>query len=61
VTRVGTLITTASMATALLLTMAWRPIPRVVWNASGSVPIGLYRAHKTSKLMVNGSQARLSR
>jgi conjugative transfer signal peptidase TraF len=30
-------------AAALLLTMAWRPAPQLVWNASASAPVGLYR------------------
>jgi conjugative transfer signal peptidase TraF len=54
VTRVlATLITMVSAATALLHTMAWRPTPRVVWNASGSVPIGLYRLQTTRRTMIN--------
>lgn len=28
---------------ALGATIAWPPVPRVVWNASASAPIGLYR------------------
>lgn len=28
---------------AVVLTMAVRPMPRLVWNASASVPVGLYR------------------
>ena len=48
-----TLLKTASATAVLLITMAWRPTPRVVWNASESVPIGLYRVHTTGKLMVN--------
>ena len=47
------LLTTASAATVLLISMAWRPIPRVAWNASESVPVGLYRVHQIGKLVVN--------
>jgi type IV secretory pathway protease TraF len=32
-----------SAATVLVLTMAWRPLPWVIWNASASVPAGFYR------------------
>jgi conjugative transfer signal peptidase TraF len=32
-----------SAATVLVLTMAWRPVPWVIWNASASVPTGFYR------------------
>jgi type IV secretory pathway protease TraF len=45
-----TLITTASAATVLLLTIGWRLIPRLV--ASESVPIGLYRVQPAGKLAV---------
>jgi type IV secretory pathway protease TraF len=47
-----TLITTAIAMTTLLLTMAWRPIPHVVRNASERVPIGLYRVQPAAKLVV---------
>ena len=30
---------------ALGLTIAWPPAPRLVWNASASAPIGLYRVY----------------
>lgn len=39
--RCGVLV--ALGAAALLLTMAWRPAPLLVWNASASAPLGLYR------------------
>jgi type IV secretory pathway protease TraF len=34
---------TALSLAALLLPLVWRPAPRLVWNASASSPIGLYR------------------
>jgi conjugative transfer signal peptidase TraF len=33
----------AALATALIATLLWRPSPMLVWNASASSPIGLYR------------------
>jgi conjugative transfer signal peptidase TraF len=39
----ASLITMVSAATVLVLTMAWRPVPWVIWNASASVPTGFYR------------------
>jgi len=30
---------------ALGLSIAWPPVPRLVWNASASAPIGLYRVY----------------
>lgn len=42
----------ATMAgTALLLTPAWtRSTPRIIWNASASVPIGLYRVEPADQI-----------
>jgi conjugative transfer signal peptidase TraF len=49
--RVVTLMTIA--ATALELFTIWtEPAPRYVWNASDSVPIGLYRLRPTHHLAV---------
>jgi conjugative transfer signal peptidase TraF len=33
--------------------MAWKPPLWLIWNASASVPIGLYRVQSSGKLMVN--------
>jgi conjugative transfer signal peptidase TraF len=47
------LILTASIAiliTALFLTMIWPPRPALVWNASASSPIGLYRVEAPGEL-----------
>jgi type IV secretory pathway protease TraF len=35
-------LATASALAGLLAPLAWRPVPRLVWNASASSPIGLY-------------------
>jgi conjugative transfer signal peptidase TraF len=37
---------------ALGLTIAWPPAPRVVWNASASAPIGLYRVYPDGSVKV---------
>ena len=50
--RVMTLLTTLLAATAVLSSIAARPVPRFLWNASESVPIGLYRLHPTGGLAV---------
>ena len=50
--RVMTLLTTLLAATAVLSSIAARPVPRFLWNASESVPIGLYRLHPTAGLAV---------
>ena len=50
--RVVTLLTTLVAATALLSSIAARPVPRFLWNASESVPIGLYLIQPTDRLFV---------
>ena len=50
--RVMTVLTALLAATALLSSIAARPGPRFLWNASESVPIGLYRLQPTDQLFV---------
>ena len=50
--RVATLLTTLAAATVVLSTIGERPVPRYLWNASESVPIGLYRLRPTGRLAV---------
>jgi len=50
--RVMTLLTALSAATAVLASIAARPAPRLLWNASESVPIGLYLIQPTGRLFV---------
>ena len=50
--RVMTLLTTLLAATAVLSSIAARPVPRFLWNASESVPIGLYRLRPAGNLAV---------
>jgi len=40
-------------AAAVTLTIGPRPMPRLVWNASASVPIGLYRIEPADDLAVS--------
>lgn len=49
--RCATIFTT-SVATVLLLSTIGRTPPRYIWNASNSVPIGLYRLQPVTKLTV---------
>jgi conjugative transfer signal peptidase TraF len=50
--RLATLLTTMGAAVLVVSTIAAKPVPRYIWNASGSVPIGLYRLHPTGRLAV---------
>ena len=50
--RAVTLLTTLVAATAVLSSIAARPVPQFLWNASESVPIGLYRLHPAGGLAV---------
>jgi conjugative transfer signal peptidase TraF len=47
-----TLSTTLAAAVVVLMTMGPKPVPSLVWNASSSVPIGLYRVLPAGKLIV---------
>jgi conjugative transfer signal peptidase TraF len=50
--RQTTLLFTVGAAALVLSTIAARPAKRYVWNASGSVPVGLYRLQPTGDLSV---------
>ena len=50
--RLGTLITMAAAATMLATTIGPKPAPWLVWNASASVPIGLYKVTPATHLTV---------
>ena len=41
-TRVGWAIATCAATLGVGLSAFFRPLPKLIWNASGSVPIGLY-------------------
>jgi type IV secretory pathway protease TraF len=47
-TRSGRIATTCIAALGLGLSALFRPAPRQIWNASASVPIGLYAVQPTS-------------
>ncbi|MGY4158308.1 conjugative transfer signal peptidase TraF [Bradyrhizobium sp. USDA 4461] len=50
--RLMTLTTTFGVAAALVATVALEPLPLYIWNASTSVPIGLYRLRPATRLQV---------
>jgi conjugative transfer signal peptidase TraF len=50
--RLATLLAMLGAAVVVVSTIAARPAPRYIWNASESVPIGLYRLHPTGRLAV---------
>ena len=50
--RVLTLSTMISAAAVVIATMGPKPAPSLVWNASESVPVGLYRVRPAGKLTI---------
>jgi conjugative transfer signal peptidase TraF len=50
--RLATLLAMLGAAVVVVSTIAVRPAPRYIWNASESVPIGLYRLRPTGRLAV---------
>ena len=50
--RATTLLLTAAAAALAMSMIAATPAKRYVWNASGSVPVGLYRLQPTGNLFV---------
>ncbi|MCK1572782.1 S26 family signal peptidase [Bradyrhizobium sp. 174] len=50
--RLKTLTVTFGAAAALVATIALEPLPLYVWNASASVPIGLYRLRPAERFHV---------
>ena len=52
-TRHATFLTTTLAAVGIVaLTVFWRPTPLLVWNASASVPVGLYSVRSTGDLAI---------
>ena len=50
--RCGTILTALAVAALLLLSTIGGKSPRYIWNASNSVPIGLYRLQSAGRLTV---------
>ena len=50
--RLPTQLAIATAVTVVTSTMGAKPVPRFVWNASESVPIGLYSVRPAGKLAV---------
>jgi len=50
--RLATLLAMLGAAVVVVSTIAVRPAPRYIWNASESVPIGLYRLRPAGRLAV---------
>ena len=50
--RFLTLVSMSCAATVVIATMGPKPAPSLVWNASESVPVGLYRVRPAGKLTV---------
>lgn len=50
--RIPTLLTMAGAAAIIASTFGPKPIPWLVWNASASVPIGLYKVSPAARLAV---------
>ena len=51
-TRFGFVITTYAAVLFIALTSVFRPAPKLLWNASASVPIGLYALRRALPLHV---------
>jgi conjugative transfer signal peptidase TraF len=49
-TRFGWLMTTYCSVLVIGVTALFHPAPRLIWNASASVPIGLYAVHPAGTL-----------
>lgn len=50
--RLKTLTITFGAAAALVVTLVMEPLPLYIWNASASVPIGLYRLRPAERFRV---------
>ena len=52
-TRFGRFTTTSAVVLGVGLSVLFRPAPRLIWNASASVPIGLYAVRPLGALHVD--------
>jgi type IV secretory pathway protease TraF len=53
VSRHAIIAITFAASGAVLLSMSWKPRPWLVWNATASTPIGLYRVVQTDTFAVS--------
>ena len=51
--RIAITLAVVAGAGAITLTAFWRPTPLLVWNASASVPVGLYAVRSPGRLAVD--------
>ena len=51
-TRFGWVMSTYVASLAIGVSALFHPLPRLIWNASASVPIGLYAVHPAGALRV---------
>ena len=51
-TRFGWVMSTYVASLAISVSVVFHPLPRFIWNASASVPIGLYAVHPVGALHV---------
>jgi type IV secretory pathway protease TraF len=52
-TRFGWVMTTCLAALTVGVSALFHPAPKLLWNASASVPIGLYAVHRAGALRVD--------
>jgi type IV secretory pathway protease TraF len=51
-TRLGFAVTTCAATLLVALSSFFHPVPKMLWNASASVPIGLYAVRRAPPLQV---------
>lgn len=51
-TRIGWIMTTGCAVIVVGSSALLHPVPKLIWNASASVPIGLYRVHPPGALHI---------
>jgi conjugative transfer signal peptidase TraF len=52
VTRIGWIMATCLAVLCVSAPALFHPVPKLIWNASASVPIGLYRVHPPGALRI---------
>ena len=52
-TRLGRITAASAVVLGVALSVLFRPAPRLIWNASASVPIGLYAVRPSGALHVD--------